>query len=253
MKQLHTRHSTRLVAKDENAFGQMGDKNIRGTRPFEGMVPGAPWTAQFMTLDKKEALISRCGASSQRHKDGTLRENRPLPSGYTPRVADMPMKLSPRWERLGGVYEWGAGGEVSYKTTSAAHFGSLDTVPGPAPTRLGRSPRHRGGEVYELMFGAPSEIQLLEDRASLGRKPQVVQPPAPSSPRAEQTPRALSTDLPVSGRRHASRRLAELERALHEERRTTARTRAVLESELRWIPFDPRSYHNPDGQPFRKA
>ena len=194
------------------------------------------------------------GLCQTRHGDGSFRPNRPLPPGYSPRAhepqCEPKMQLSPRWQRSAGVYEW-VPGLTSYESTSEAHYGQMDGYVRPgAAMRHEHSPRYNCGKAAELMFGVPAA-----DRA-----PPRARPPPPlsvafpaRSPRSDPTPPAVDANLPLSGRKHATARLQALERALHEERRVTSRTRALLESELRWVPFDPRSYHDPDGQPFRKA
>ena len=192
------------------------------------MVPCKPWTAKYMTLDPVMAQQSRRGDNSARYKDGTFRPNRPLPEGYSPR-ANMKEKLvlSPRYQRSGGVYEWGDT-TASYQTVSLLHYPAPDAQSYSVPTRHGLSPRTMvsgvsqaiAGDGY-LQFSPRSKAIAGIKLPPLGTINGTADKP-PLAPADEQTP---------------EQQLAFLELALRQERRKAGLARAQLETHLRKDPL----------------
>ena len=216
-------------------------KPLRGTRPYEGMVPGKPWTAQFMTISELEARQTRCGPNFQRHRDGTLRADRLLPPRYVPSPRLDEAKLSPRFKRPTPLWEWPGASQSSAQWCSSndTHF-----VPPPrqtlvVATRHGLSPRYRPFAVAEALGCEPPP-----ERASPRRRLPAL---PPNSPRHDE-------QREIQDARSHRERLMLLEDRYLAEQHATLLARANLKSTLRWVPpnIDPRGLHDPDGQLFRR-
>jgi hypothetical protein len=216
----------------------MAERPLRGTRPFEALVPGRPWTSKHITLDEQSAVQSRRAPNPMRYKDGTLRIDRPLPEGYSPR-APRNLVLSPRF-RHGASEE----APTNYTTTSHSHYARAGAALLP---EKGMPSGGTGGEMYELIYGEaparPPPLPSWSPRRRPGGSPRLQ--PLPPSPR---TPRA-DDDAAGVRYRHAER-VRQLEEELQAESRLLGSARAKVLTKMRWVPntLDPRALHDPEGQ-----
>lgn len=222
----------------------MGDEeapkgNRRGTRPFEAMVPCKPWTSQYLSVDDLTARQSRCYANSIRHRDGTLRKDRPRPP-----VGAVPMpQVSPRtepWTRPDHVMYWDTGTRSYAETTQKAGYSPRDglTQDLVVATRHALSPRYAKASIGDIVFGDKTNYAVRE---FYGQYPTAAaEEPADSKPFTQ-----FSADP-------AKRQLAALEAAVRHEKRMTDYARARYVTHMREglvVPEQQATQHHPAGAP----
>ena len=167
------------------------------------MHPTKPWTSEWLTVDDYTARQSRRGRNPQRHKDGSLRADRPtlrpvVPKVYTRCVYD-PGQLPWMWSAPKG--------SLVIESSMNSHYPPPSVTPQPA-TRHGTGATGRAGqsEVGMVVFGndyaTPRSARGLPPPPSLvsARAPELPPPPLERIP-------ALEAELLRSRARTGSARL----------------------------------------------
>lgn len=197
--------------------------NIRGTRPFEAMVPSKPWTSEFLTVDDVTARQSRIGQNSARYRDGRLRADRPRPpAGAVP-------ELSPRnpqpYKRPDHPIYWETSGRTMAETSTKAGYGERPGLVGVAlstPTRHMLSPRYSKSTVGQIIFADTNNYMVRPDVPLIPK----VSPFSEAFSAAAASPRG--TLEPTE-----ERRVMALEALVRHEKRMADYARARYVSELR--------------------
>ena len=167
-------------------------RNIRGTRPFEAMVPwfapntldplalpssapfllsssvrpalffflrvaarSKPWTAQFLSVDDVTARQSRRGGNSVRYRDGTLRADRPRPPpGAVPAPIPSPRQ---EYKKPDHPIFWETSGPRLAETTTKAGYSPRDGLVENlvVATRHALSPRYMKSSIGDVIFNGP--------------------------------------------------------------------------------------------------
>ena len=240
-----TRSNHTLLIEQLSSMQEEAAKPTRGTRPFEVIVPGKPWTSQFLSVDDMTARQSRPGANAQRYRDGTFRPDRPLPPGYS-RPGQQPA-FSPRssYKRPDVTWFWDDPNTSipTVPTTKSGYkppyFDSGSPRPAP-PKRHELSPRFGASTVGGIIFG-DERYQKFSDRAGLIAMPHLESDEPAASPRSNLGHRADWTN---------EQRLRHLQIALNHERRVAETASNNLKTKLRaGIIVDPVGLHEPAGRP----
>ena len=252
--------------------------------PFQAMMPGVPWTSQYMTLDGFAAPQSRCRQSAQRMRDGTLRCDRPRPPtsarGITPR-SDGP----PRTGYQRPATPWDEGVAIAPDPYATAHKEQFVpprsshgryALPDEVATRHALTPRAMS-KVGEVLGHTQLPVEVVAEKPALAAGAAGIYGPgwggatrsrplsasssrraaALTSPRGhvfDPTTRDTTMTNPITGSRQDALQYArDLQASLDSERKLTASSRSSLMSRERWMPVDGRGYHDPSGMPNRRA
>ena len=209
----------------------------KGTRPFEAMVPCKPWTSQFLSVDDVTARQSRCGYNAIRHRDGTLRKDRPRPPpGAVPMPS--PRAASERWSRPDHVMYWDTGSCFTVETTQKAGYSPRDglTHDLSVPTRNGLSPRYAKSSIKDIVFSDKTNYAVRDFYGAQHAVPDGAG--APAGPLAQ-----FSSDP-------SARQIAALEAAVAHEKRMADYARARYVSGMREsliLPEQQTTQHHPAG------
>ncbi len=190
------------------------------------------WTSSVLTVDDQSARQSRRGRNPTRHKDGTLRADRPLPPNYTPRLK-LPKIGSPRYEKKDTAWLWDD--TDRYQSTHSMMYQDPATIaPLRQSSRLATCQlRNKPSEVGALIFGLGDEEREIGplNGGMPNREPPVLPGAVPLSPRMQEvaalTPAVYRIEL------SSDQELRKLQAQIRAEERLTESARAHFKTYLR--------------------